>query len=503
MAYLNLFTNTKKPLSIEPEAAGDWACLNRFLILGSEDGIYYAGGRPAALRNLSSVKECLRSDGLRAVRAVVEIATSGRAPSNEPALEVLALAASSSFASALTNATALAALPEVARTAIDLLVFAAFVDQVRGWGRGLRTAVANWYLSKPPGELAYQIMTNPGHGDWKHADLIRLSHPNAETPALNAVFQWAVDGVLGHLATADIRHGELSQVFAFEQVNRSTSEREVVSWIEDVRLTHELIPREWKQSARVWEALLENMPYPHMVSQLGKMTEVGLLVPHSAAAALVVARLMDRKRVSNAKVDPFTLLSAAIEYRQNKGLPSILNALEDALYLAFDNIDAPVGDIYLTIDSKAPVEWAAVIGMAVVRGKGKSIIATFHEGLRHLSVSVKDRFGSICQAVADQVRPANAFRPVFSLAMEDARQRGALVNTFIFVVDKPTWPDDRSPGQALLDYRQATGISAKLVVIGTAADEGAIGNSMGLHQLHVAGFDASVPCAVAEFLRLA
>src|ERR1017187_5720155 len=121
MAYLNLFTNTKKSLSIEPDAARDWARLNRFLILGSEDGIYYAGGQPAALRNLTSVKECLRSDGLRTVRTVVEISTTGRAPSNEPALELLALAASSSFASALTNATALAALPEVARTAIDLL----------------------------------------------------------------------------------------------------------------------------------------------------------------------------------------------------------------------------------------------------------------------------------------------------------------------------------------------------------------------------------------------
>ena len=93
---------------------------------------------------------------------MAEIAAAGRAPKNAPALEVLALASSASFADPLTNATALAALQEVARTGSDLLAFAAFVDGIRGWGRGLRTAIANWYVSKPAGELAYQIMTHAG-----------------------------------------------------------------------------------------------------------------------------------------------------------------------------------------------------------------------------------------------------------------------------------------------------------------------------------------------------
>lgn len=506
MAYLNLFTNTKKTSPPELGAMDDWGRLERFLILGSEDGYYCVQDRPATERNLGSVKECLRSDGLRVVRTVLDIATSGRAPKNIPALEVLALASSPSFAGALTNATALAALPEVARTPADLRAFVTLVDEVRGWGRGLRSAIANWYLSKPAGELAYQIMkdaaSDAGDEAWKHADLIRLSHPKAESPALNAVFQWAVEGVLGHLATADIRHGELRHVYAYEQVKKAASESEVVRWIEDVHLTHELIPRGWKQSARVWEALLENMPYPVMVSQLGKMTEVGLLLPHSAAAALVVARLMDRRRVANAKVHPIELLSVWLAYRKSNGLSNVLDALEDAFYLAFDNIEAPSGNIYLAIDSGSPVELAAAMAMVCVRGEGEATIGVFHDRLRPVNISRKDRFARVCLAMASDTSRARATGPIGSIPIDDARRRGMPVDTFIVLTGNPAGTWECNPAGALEEYRRATGIPAKLVVVGMTAEECPIGELYDAGQLYIAGFDASVLAVIAEFLRM-
>src|SRR5580704_13562492 len=110
MTNLNSYRETKPT---ELKTIDDWARLERFLILGSEEGVYYTQDRPAATRNLNSVKACLRSDGLRVVRTIVDFAASGRAPKNTPALEVLALASSASFADQITNATALAALPEV------------------------------------------------------------------------------------------------------------------------------------------------------------------------------------------------------------------------------------------------------------------------------------------------------------------------------------------------------------------------------------------------------
>jgi len=496
MTYLNLLNNPKKGSSAERNAVNDWARLERFLILGDEDGAYSVQENQATAESLRSVQACLRSDGLRVVRSIVEIATSGRAPRNTPSLQVLALASSSTYANALTNATALAALPEVARTAADLCTFASLVDGIRGWGRGLRTAIADWYLSKPAGELAFQMMKESGAAGWTHADLIRLSHPKAETPALNAVFQWAVDGALGHLATADIRHGELRQVYAFEQVNKATSESEVVRWIEDDRLTHEMVPQEWKQSARVWEALLENMPYAVMVSQLGKMTEVGLLGPHSAAAALVVARLMDRKRVANAKVHPVALLSALLAYRQNHAVANILDALEDAFYLAFDNVEPTGRRIYLAVDSGASPQLAAALGMAFVRSESGPVIAAFHDQVRRLKIGAKDPIEVVCQALAGEPGPSDA-----SLPMHDARQRGVAVDAFVLLTGDPAWAGDRHPERALEEYRQAMGIPAKLVVVGMTATHCGIAGPADAAQLEIAGFDPSVPSVIAGFLR--
>ena len=67
MTYLNSYRETKKTPTTELKTIDDWARLERFLILGSEEGVYCTLDRPAATRNLKSVKACLRSDGLRDV----------------------------------------------------------------------------------------------------------------------------------------------------------------------------------------------------------------------------------------------------------------------------------------------------------------------------------------------------------------------------------------------------------------------------------------------------
>jgi 60 kDa SS-A/Ro ribonucleoprotein len=138
--------------------AGLWKRLERFLILGSEAGTYYTNETALTLENAAAVQACLKADGLRVVNAVVDISAAARAPKNDPALFVLAMAASPAFADARTNAAALAALALVARTASHLCTFACLVEGLRGWGRGLRSAVAEWYLSKPAKELAFQML---------------------------------------------------------------------------------------------------------------------------------------------------------------------------------------------------------------------------------------------------------------------------------------------------------------------------------------------------------
>ena len=107
--YLNTVINRKQtPQSLPipgtsqaPNSAGgfawavdDWTRLDRFLILGSEGGSYYATEQALSRENAEAVVRCVAQDGLRAVARIVEISVAGRAPKNDPALLALAIAAS-------------------------------------------------------------------------------------------------------------------------------------------------------------------------------------------------------------------------------------------------------------------------------------------------------------------------------------------------------------------------------------------------------------------------
>lgn len=123
------------------------ARLRRFLILGTEGGAYYTSAADLTKENTAVVMDFARNDAGTLVREIVSISQSGRAPKNNQA--IFALAAAASLADDSGRRTALAALPDVARTGTHLFLFATYVEQFRGWGRGLRRAVGQWYLARP------------------------------------------------------------------------------------------------------------------------------------------------------------------------------------------------------------------------------------------------------------------------------------------------------------------------------------------------------------------
>src|SRR5262249_36635322 len=112
----------------------DWTRLQRFLVLGSEGGSYYATERALTVEKARAVLRCLEQEGARAVRTIVAIAESGRAPKHDPALFALAMAAGRGDAA--TRELAFGAVPRVCRIGTHLQHFAAYVEQFRGWGRG-------------------------------------------------------------------------------------------------------------------------------------------------------------------------------------------------------------------------------------------------------------------------------------------------------------------------------------------------------------------------------
>ncbi|MCP5120398.1 MAG: TROVE domain-containing protein, partial [bacterium] len=348
----------------------DWTRLERFLILGNENGSYHAGERSLTLDNAGAVKRCLAEEGVRAVNTIAGVSESGRAPNNDPALFALAMAASSDDEE--TRQAALAALSRVARTGTHLLRFAAYVDGMRGWGRGLRRAVARWYVEQPLEQVAYQVTQHRRRDGWSHRDLLRMAHPKADDER-DALFQWVVKGRFGAKRPAEPERSELRVVEAMERLHGAGAPAEVAALVQIRGLTREMVPPDFLNEREVWEALLERMPLPVMLHSLAALTRAGALTPTSEATTRVTARLRSGWAIRKAMLHPVAVLAAMLAYKAGRGVdgrqswspaPEVVAALEDAFQLAFANVPATGKRHYVAVDASGSMGSGEVGGVA-------------------------------------------------------------------------------------------------------------------------------------------
>ena len=201
---------------------------------------------------------------------------------------------------ARTRSAALAALPEVCRIGTHLFQFCESINQLRGWGRALRKAVATWYTGKAADAAAFQAIKYQQRNGWSHKDVLRLCHAEAKgAPGHEALFRWVTTGSPVErsvkrrqadksvtLSTYPAVDPEVAPdiIGAYEALLKADTVSKVVELIAEHRLTHEMIPTQHKNSPEVWSALLPHMPLGAMVRNLGKMTSIGVIKPLSQAA---------------------------------------------------------------------------------------------------------------------------------------------------------------------------------------------------------------------------
>ena len=75
------------------------------------------------------------------------------------------------------------------------------------------------------------------------------------------------------------------------------------------------------------------------------------------------------------------------------------------------------------------------------------------------------------------------------------------VDAFAIYTDSETWAGDVHPAQALRDYRRASGIDARLVVVGMVSNGFSIADPDDTGMLDVVGFDTATPQLVSDFAR--
>lgn len=535
----------------------NWTKLDRFLILGTEGGTYYVNEQKLTEQNVKHVKACIAEDGLRVVSRIVEISTAGRAPKNDPALFCLALCTTSTDDK--VKAAAYAALPQVARIGTHLFHFADYVNATRGWGRGLRTAIANWYTEKTPNSLQNQLVKYQSRDGWSHKDLLKLSHPVTNDGMKEAAFRWVISGT--DMDPRNVRRGKpedspvtkydklhasyarLDLINAFEQVKEfaldanklagktdaektalvskhvKDNEKSVSKLVAEYQLTREMVPTEFQNSKMVWEALFEKMPLTAMIRNLANLTRADLLKPMSAMQKEVVKRVTDEENIKKSKVHPFQMLLALKTYASGKGFRSqgagwtpvqqVVDALDEGFYLSFNNV-APTGKrFYIGLDvsgsmsstiqntNLSAAEGAAALAMITARTESDYVVRAFTSIMSELNISPRQRLDDIVQST----RNANFGRTDCALPMLDALQRKIPVDVFEVITDSETWVGAVHPVKALEKYRKEMGINAKLVVVGMTASNFSIADPEDPGMLDIVGFDASIPVVMGDFAK--
>ena len=339
----------------------DMTRLRRFLILGSEGGSYYADERKLTLENAAAVKRCIENDGPKAVYEIAYISRHGRAPKAGPPLFALAMAAT--YGHLGTRELAFGYLPQMARTGSQLQMFIDYIGTMRGWGRGLRRAVGEWYTRRPVKQAVYQTVKYRQRYNWTHRDLLRKAHPKAASSEFNDLFAWITQG------TMPPDNPNFALIHAYEQT-KTADVQTLCNLIVKHQMTWEMVP---SQHPKVWEALAEHMPLTALVRNLATLTRVGAIAPMKSAWVCERLNAIGNARTEDfARIHPINVLSALLTYRRGKSVrgsntwtpvPQVVDALDQAFERSFDTAPQTNQRFYLGIDVLGSMGSGAVAGV--------------------------------------------------------------------------------------------------------------------------------------------
>lgn len=501
-----------------------WTNLDRFLILGTEGGSYYAKEQDLTKENVDSVKQCIAEDGVQVVDRIREISVSGRAPKNDPALYALALAFT--HGDTATKQKVQEVFCDVARIGTHLFNFVAFVNGMRGWGRSLRRLVGEWYRTKDDDALAYQVLKYQSRSSWRHADVLAKCHYGEN----RGIYRWMKGlgtekrtvhrGLEEKISTVYDGTDALPALLAgYEELKQTKKQAEIIKLIEKHEFTHEMVPNEWKDDVDVWAALLANMPVMATVRNLGKMTQVGLLKPFAPEVQTVLGRLSP-DAIQRSLIHPIQILMALTTYRSGKGVrggltwepvPQIVDSLDAAFYMAFDNIEPSQKNTLLALDVSSSMKGGTVAGcvgltprnasaaMALVtaRTEPNYHIFGFSDNFVHIPITATDRLASAIEAVSGLPHGGTDCALPMLYAIENKLE----VDMFTIYTDSETWYGDIHPKTALDMYREEMGRPAKCAVVAMVANNFSIADPKDAGMLDFIGFDTATPALLSDFAK--
>lgn len=504
-------------------AVTDAQRLLRFLILGSEGGTYYSSERKLTLENAAAIHRLIKNGkGNEVVATLVDVSTNGRATKQSPTLFALAMVAC--FGSDKEKAAAYKAVDAVCRTPTMLFEFidlrVAMDPKGKGWGVGMRNAIARFYL-RDPTDVAFAVTKYRQRGGWTHRDVLRCVHVKPPTPLHALVFHYIVKNEIPTCAEdADPAMIKLDAFFRAVDIARcmsGTTPARIAKLIDEHDLAREHIHSAFlRESRTVWFALLKKMGRTALIRNLGKMTSIGFFdIP--VALEMALAMLSDEKAMKRARVHPMTILVAKTTYDSGHGdkgklewspNASISAALEEAFYSSFGHVE-PTGKRYLLAldvsgsmscggvcgSSLTPRDASAAMVMVTLRTEEKCCVMGFSHKLVPLPIAAHHDLGTVGRIMSSTPMGATDCAVPMVWALENRVE----TDVFVIYTDNETWFGAVKPNVALRNYRAKMGIDARLVVVAMTSAGFSIADPGDSGMLDVVGFDTATPQIMREF----
>lgn len=505
-------TEKARPDQVENNAGGftftvtDKDRLERFLILGTDGGTYYVTERDITKDSVEFLSKMIATDEELVRQTVLSVSDEGRAYRNSPALFALAML----FTDGKDKAATRAIFNKVVRTSTHLFEFAQYIENLGGWGRAKRNAVADWYESKDADKLAYQLVKYRSRAGWTHRDMLRLSHP---TRLDNSAAEFALHGNVTEQAPAIMQ--------GYAQMAKASSVEEVVSILSQFKnLPWETIPTQFLNNDEVWKTLFYNgqLRGQNAIRNVGRLNKIG------AFNDMVFANdfsnvITNGENIKKSRLHPVNFLNAILAnqetdyyYRRyeagKSNLPSrIQDALNDGFYESFKHVEPANKRTLLALDVSAsmwggqtagfsgvPAQAAAAMAMTIARTEPYYAVMGFSTSFIDLGISPRMTLDSV-------MRKTNSMSfggTDCALPMKWALKNKVEVDHFCVITDNETWAGHGHPHQALKSYRDSTGIDAKVSVIGMTATEMTIADGSP-NMLDVVGFDTNCPRIITDF----
>lgn len=490
-----------------------WKMLERFLVLGTEGGTYYVNEDKLTKGAVKSLEACIAEDSAKVAAMIMDVSFNGKAFKNDPAeLALASLIAKGGQA----RQHGWAIMSNVVRTGRTLLEFSQLLDTLGvKWPMSRRNAFAHWYTSKKANDIAYQVIKYQSAGKWTHRDILRLCHPTPDNETQN---------LYRYIVGKDYEIDKCPPIVAgWELMKSALSIEAAVNVINSFGLTWEFVPGQWQGEKKIWEALLPNLPYTALIRNLGRMTSYKMLEGINDNVKFIRDKLTNRDGLRKARVHPMQALIAWRAYMQggmNRAFQrdnaltwspnnTIVAALEDAFYLAFETVVPSNKDMMLGIDVSGSMssnimnlpitcsEAATVLAMVQLRTEKNSIALGFDRGIRDMGLTKNDNFASAFRKLSN----VNGGGTDCAMPMVHALDNGMNFDQFVVLTDSETWAGKIHPVKAIEKYREKTGINAKLVVVGMTSTGFTIADPKDAGMLDVVGFDTSVPGVISKFAQ--